>query len=213
MKIVGVVGPGGSGKTSLIVALIQEFSRRGLSCGVLKMAEREIELDPEGKDSWRFLDAGAKTAAVETEKKFFLIKQGATDHSWLSLALSYFPEVDLVFIEGGKTEPRLKKILVATAPEDIREIQPTESVVAVVSERNFFPSLPHFLPQNPAELADFLWTSLPAIEPIVQVKVDGRGVSLNPFVENMFQEIIAAMLRPLKGVSASFRTVSLLLKK
>lgn len=213
MKIVGVVGPAESGKTSLIVSLIQELNRRRLRCGVFKKAEEEIELDPQGKDSQRFLQAGANVAAVQTEEKFFLIKRESFVASWLSLALEYFSEVDFVFIEGGKSLPDLKKILVAQDPEALRLVEPKESIIAVVSEKTLSASLPHFLPEKYAELADFLLATVADIEPVVRLKVNGQLVPLNPFVENMFQEIVAAMLRPLKGVPASFDTVSLLLKK
>jgi len=71
MKAVAIVGASDTGKTTLIASLVEEFGRRDLTCGVLKKAAQEIELDAEGKDSWRFIEAGALATAVMTAENFY----------------------------------------------------------------------------------------------------------------------------------------------
>jgi molybdopterin-guanine dinucleotide biosynthesis protein B len=46
-------------QTSLIEQLVAELKRRGLSVAVIKHCSQGFSLDQEGKDSWRFKEAGA----------------------------------------------------------------------------------------------------------------------------------------------------------
>jgi molybdopterin-guanine dinucleotide biosynthesis protein B len=213
MKIVGIVGPAESGKTNLIISLIQELKSRGRKCGVLKRADHPIELDVEEKDSYRLQAGGADEVAVLTPEKFFLIKKGHQKDSWLSFGLEYFASVDILFIEGGKREIGLKKVLVATKPEDINLLPDKEDLIALVCEKEFTSAFPVFRPHQARELADYLWNSVPPLEPLVYLQVDGTAIPLNPFVASMFQEIITAMLRPLKGIPESPHTICVTLKK
>ncbi|MDH7493834.1 MAG: molybdopterin-guanine dinucleotide biosynthesis protein B, partial [Candidatus Saccharicenans sp.] len=87
MRAVAIIGASDTGKTTLITALIEELNKRGLKCGVLKKASHEIELDAEGKDSWRFIQAGASSAAVITDDKLFLVKKKTAADTLLETAL------------------------------------------------------------------------------------------------------------------------------
>lgn len=200
MKAVAIIGASDTGKTGLITALIQEFAQRGLKCGVLKKALHEIELDAEGKDSWRFMEAGARTAAVLTDEKLFLIKKREAKDSLLEVALDKFSDVDLLLVEGGKRESAFKKILRVQGADDHNLISPPEDLIAIVSDEPFTSPFPFFLADEVKKLADFLLAVLEPIEPLVKIKVNGRVVPLNPFVQGLFQETIRGMLRALKGI-------------
>lgn len=56
---VHIIGRKNSGKTTLIVELVQEFTRRGLRVGTVKHTHHHHELDTPGKDSFRHRQAGA----------------------------------------------------------------------------------------------------------------------------------------------------------
>jgi len=213
MKIVAVVGAAETGKTNLIVDLLQHFRQQGLNCAVLKMAEEEIELDQKGKDSWRFEQAGATKIGVLSREKFFLIKKRGEKESWLKMIKDYFLDVDFLLIEGGKREAGLKKILVARGPDDLKLVEPPESLLALVSPQKFESPLPHFYPHQIEELASFLNHEIKPIEPLVYLKVNEVTLPLNPFVEAMLTELIQAIIKPLKGVPDSPSLISLILKK
>ena len=51
MRIVAVVGLSETGKTRLVVRLIEEFRRRGLRVAAVKRCSHGFSLDTEGKDS------------------------------------------------------------------------------------------------------------------------------------------------------------------
>jgi len=200
MRAAAIVGASNTGKTTLITALIEEFKKRGLKCGVLKKASHEIELDSEGKDSWQFIETGARSAAVMTEDRLFLIKRKTASETLLEVALDKFSDVDLLLVEGGKRESAFKKILRVQNADDQNLISPPEELIAIVSDEPFDSPYPFFLATEVAKLSDFLLTVLEPLEPLIKVKVDGQVIPLNLFVQGLFDETIRGMVRALKGV-------------
>ena len=51
MRAIGFAGWSGAGKTTLIVRLIPELNRRGLSVSTIKHAHHGFDVDQPGKDS------------------------------------------------------------------------------------------------------------------------------------------------------------------
>ncbi|NPV84317.1 MAG: molybdopterin-guanine dinucleotide biosynthesis protein B [Candidatus Aminicenantes bacterium] len=200
MRAVAIIGASDTGKTRLISALVKEFGSRGLKCGVLKKASHEIELDAEGKDSWQFIQAGARVAAVMTDEKLFLIKKKTATDTLLETALDKFSEVDVLLVEGGKRESAFRKILRVQDSDDHNLISPPEDLIAIVSDEAFEAPYPFFLATETARLADFLLAVLEPLEPAVKLKVDGKVIPLNAFVQGVFGETIKGLVRALKGV-------------
>lgn len=64
MKRIHIVGRKNSGKTTLIVELVAEFSRRGYRVGTIKHTHHEHELDTPGKDSHRHRTAGSAAVGL-----------------------------------------------------------------------------------------------------------------------------------------------------
>lgn len=213
MRMVAIVGPSETGKTNLIVSLIQQLHQQGLKGAVLKIAQEQIELDQRGKDSWRFQEAGAFKVGVLSQEKLFFIRNLRDQESWFKIILDYFIDVDFLLIEGGKKEPAIKKILVARESGDLKLVEPAESLLAIVSEEKLSSSLPHFYPYQVKELASFLLDNLPAIEPLVYLKVNEKNIPLNPFVESMIKELVQAMIKPLKNIPESPELISITLRK
>ena len=51
MRVIGLAGWSGAGKTTLVVRLIPELERRGLGVSTLKHAHHDFDIDRPGKDS------------------------------------------------------------------------------------------------------------------------------------------------------------------
>ena len=65
VPIVSIVAPAsGTGKTTFIERLLPRLLAHGLRVGVVKSDAHGFQLDQEGKDSWRFTQAGATGVAV-----------------------------------------------------------------------------------------------------------------------------------------------------
>jgi molybdopterin-guanine dinucleotide biosynthesis adapter protein len=106
MRLIGFAGWSGAGKTTLIVKLIPELNRRGLSVSTIKHAHHNFDLDQPGKDSYEHRAAGAAEVLVASANRVALMRElrGAPEPSLPEL-LRLLKPVDLVLIEGFKRDP------------------------------------------------------------------------------------------------------------
>ncbi len=103
MKIFGLAGWSGSGKTSLMVRLLPELVGRGLRVSTMKHAHHAFDVDKPGKDSYEHRQAGATEVLVTSEKRWALMHElrGAPEAEMEALIARMTP-VDLLLIEGFK---------------------------------------------------------------------------------------------------------------
>ena len=105
MKIFGIAGWSGSGKTSLVVRLLPELSRRGLSVSTIKHAHRAFDIDMPGKDSYEHRCAGAREVMVSSGQRWALMHEhrGASEPD-LGELIAHMAPVDLILVEGFKAD-------------------------------------------------------------------------------------------------------------
>ncbi|HET6468175.1 MAG TPA: molybdopterin-guanine dinucleotide biosynthesis protein B [Geminicoccaceae bacterium] len=109
MRVIGVVGWKNNGKTTLVVRLVEHFTRRGLRVSTVKHAHHAVDLDQPGKDSWRHRDAGAKEVILATARRWALIHElGDEAEPPLDALLGHLAPADLVVVEGFKRFPHPK---------------------------------------------------------------------------------------------------------
>src|ERR1700749_1762876 len=58
MKVFGIAGYSGMGKTTLLARLVPVLVARGLRVSMIKHSHKDIEVDRPGKDSYRLREAG-----------------------------------------------------------------------------------------------------------------------------------------------------------
>ena len=135
MRIIGLAGWSGSGKTSLVVRLLPALVARGLRVSTIKHAHHEFDVDTPGKDSYAHRAAGAHEVLVASARRFALMRElrDAPEPALEELVARLAP-VDLLVVEGFKRHahdkievhrPALGKKLLA--PDDPR-------IVAVASD-------------------------------------------------------------------------------
>lgn len=109
MRVIGLAGWSGAGKTTLIVKLIPALRARGFSVSTLKHAHHNFDIDQPGKDSFRHRGAGAHEVLIASSNRFALIHElrGAPEPSLAELVSKLEP-VDLLLIEGFRQEPHAK---------------------------------------------------------------------------------------------------------
>lgn len=104
MKIFGIAGHSGMGKTTLLEGLIPELRSRGLSVSLIKHSHKNIEIDRPGKDSFRLREAGCDEVMLLGNGRWALMHElRGTEHPPLDYLLSRLQACDLVLIEGFKT--------------------------------------------------------------------------------------------------------------
>src|SRR5258708_26165393 len=158
MRVIGFAGWSGAGKTTLIVRLIAELKRRGLSVSTIKHAHHNFDLDQPGKDSYEHRAAGAEEVLVASTNRIALMRElrGAPEPSLAEL-LRLLNDVDLVLVEGFKRDP-LPKIEISRAANGKPPLSPDDrNIVALISD-DAGPSgaLPHASIDDVAAAADLV---------------------------------------------------------
>ena len=134
--VVCIVGQSGSGKTTYIEKLIPEIKKRGYRLAIVKHHPHDFDVDVEGKDSWRYMQAGSDAAVVSAPHKIALMKNVDHDMSPGELRELVGDGFDIVIIEGFKKSdaPKIevhRKALgkgLACAPDDLIAIATDENL-------------------------------------------------------------------------------------
>jgi molybdopterin-guanine dinucleotide biosynthesis adapter protein len=225
VKAVGIVGYKKSGKTTLIVRLLQELSAMGYKVGVLKHVPDTIDL-PES-DSSKFFRAHAPFVAAISSTETELLVKG---RKRIEDILAYF-DCEIVLIEGFKKEKTFPKIVCLRDKNEEKELfdglqlftaslDPSLSdyhilnddhikkMASLIVERSFkLPNLNcgHCGHETCYGLAMEIVkgtksvSNCVSLNPSISVKVDGTEFPLNPFMSNLFKNSFMAMLSSLKG--------------
>ena len=103
MKVFGIAGHSGMGKTTLLERLVPELTSRGLVVSLIKHSHKSIEVDRPGKDSYRLREAGCSEVLLLGHDRWALMHElrGAEEPA-LDYLLGRMQRCDLVLIEGFK---------------------------------------------------------------------------------------------------------------
>ena len=104
MKAIGIIGYSNSGKTTLIERLIPLFRQRGLAVSAIKNAHHGFDMDRQGKDSYRYRDAGAGQVLIATALRWALLTEtpqrpASLEELLVLLAPCHLVIVDVIVIE------------------------------------------------------------------------------------------------------------------
>ena len=104
--IIGIAGWKKSGKTTLTVRLVEEFTRRGLLVATVKHAHHDFQIDDAETDSARHRRAGAAQVAVVSRDRWALVTElGQTPEPDFAAVIALLAPADLIIVEGYKTAP------------------------------------------------------------------------------------------------------------
>jgi molybdopterin-guanine dinucleotide biosynthesis protein B len=136
MKAIHIIGRKNSGKTTLIVELIQHFSAQGMKVGSIKHTHHRHELDVPGKDSFRHREAGANPVAILSPGMTAVFRpnpsgDAADGYGWIE---SLFNDCELVLVEGNSATTQTKlevwREAIGTEPMAIQDF----GIAAVISD-------------------------------------------------------------------------------
>jgi molybdopterin-guanine dinucleotide biosynthesis protein MobB len=159
-----IIGGKNNGKTTLVVELGEEFTRRGIPVGTIKHTHHKHELDIPGKDSYRHRAAGAAAVGILSPSMtaiFLPDSASATgDADRYSVFAPFFSRCRFVLVEGD-SQAQAPKIEVwrseaGTPPLVCRD----KSILAVVTD-DMLPVAADVLPRsNIISLADWILRQL-----------------------------------------------------
>lgn len=133
MRIIKFIGYSGSGKTTLIEKIVKKLTNDGIRVATIKHDVHGLDIDKEGKDSYRYSQAGAKISVVSTFD-LTVIKI----HNTLSLneIIENINDVDIVIVEGYSSEDGIPTIEVARKETGKGFKTDIRKCIAVVSDYN-----------------------------------------------------------------------------
>ena len=127
MRVIGLAGWSGAGKTTLIVKLIPYLRERGITVSTLKHAHHAFDVDQPGKDSYLHREAGAREVLVASSRRFALMHElrGAEEPSLAELLRRMSP-ADLILVEGYKRDAHAKIEVIARRTRSLFSTQRTQ---------------------------------------------------------------------------------------
>ena len=75
MKVIGIAGWSGAGKTTLISRVLPHLRQQGLRVSVIKHAHHDFDVDVPGKDSWVHRQSGAEEVVVSSANRWALMHE------------------------------------------------------------------------------------------------------------------------------------------
>lgn len=101
--MISFVAPSGTGKTTLLESVIARLGELGYRVAAVKHDAHRIELDTEGKDSWRLRAAGATDTLLVGRNQIAwmgAVDEGPSLHALVDL---FCKSADLVVVEGFRS--------------------------------------------------------------------------------------------------------------
>jgi len=218
MKVIGIVGYKGSGKTHLGINLSEELRRRGCTVAIVKHAQGSLDLPD--KDTSLYRGHCDKLVAVSKEGRteFF---EGKTN---FEEALSSL-DVDFIIAEGFKEKKSFPKIVCIKEKSEEKELSDGLEI-ALVREENFdsdrdISAIADLVVEKTFKLPNLdcgdcgfdscyelakeilkdkrKVTDCTHLGRDVEVLVAGEPMDLNPFVSDILRKTIKGFLSGLRG--------------
>lgn len=145
VPVIGFVAWSGTGKTTLLRAVIPLLKDQGLRVGLVKHAHHRFDVDTPGKDSYLLREAGANPVMLASRHRWVLMRE-TPGHAEAELdqLLPWLGReaLDLVLVEGFKHHPYPKVELHRPALGNPLLYPEDPDIVAVASDAPLAPRPP-----------------------------------------------------------------------
>lgn len=163
--VVSFIARSGTGKTTLLEKVVVELKTAGVRVGVIKSDAHKFEIDHEGKDTHRYFTAGADAVLITSPAKMAFIKRHEGSPSVGEVVERFFPDMDLVLVEGWKKSdlPKVEVHRKATGQRLLCRGQEYDgNLIAVASDEPLEVDVPILDLNDPAAVASFLRSFFPS---------------------------------------------------
>jgi molybdopterin-guanine dinucleotide biosynthesis protein B len=187
--VVYFYGPSGSGKTRLVERLVSELSLRGWRVATVKRTSHEaLDVDTEGKDTWRHAKAGASAVAATSRTNSFVMVPRGLPSSALVEAIEATGGVDIILVEGlgDDAPPAAPKVAVGEVKE-----RASGTVLAVAGKEADIDAV--------VDVLERLRATHAGRPEAVELLVGGRSVLMKPFVQEFLEGTLRGAVSALDG--------------
>lgn len=158
--LIGFCAHSGTGKTTLISQVITHLKAKGLRVAVIKHGHHTVELDTQGKDTYRFREAGAEQVIFASHKQMAVMQASHEQLEEVSLQqalqLIQMQAADLILVEGFKHEAFPKIELHRQALEQPLLHPHDHNVIAIASDCGLETELTTLDINQPEQIAQFI---------------------------------------------------------
>jgi len=191
VTVIGFYGYSNTGKTTTIEYIIEELTNRGFKVATVKITDKPISIDKEGKDTWRYSEKGAEVISLSSTIETSFILKHREDLSSIINYIIYLSDIDVILVEGVNdisTEKirfgdiPLRENTVLTYDGDNEKI--LKIIIDKVKEEKY-------------------------MEDIIELKVNGKKIPLSRFPKDFIIQTITGMIKSLRGVDGEVKEVEL----
>jgi len=136
LPVVSFVGKKKSGKTTVVLGIIQELRSRGYRVAALKHDTHGFEIDVPGTDSYRFREVGAEVVGISSPDKYVWLNTVEEERPLGELARQIREPVDLIITEGFKKQDA-PKIEVSRRARSTELVSTPDELVGIASDQRF----------------------------------------------------------------------------
>jgi len=179
--VFGLYGDSDSGKTTLLVDLVSQFSKEGYLIATIKQTKKKITMDTKNKDTWRHHHAGAGLVVFSSGYETDFLLHRTMSSAEIIQRISQFGEYDLVLVEGAN-DPTIPKIQIGKGNK-------RSNTVA-----SFKGNLKEIVTLIKKELKET------PLSPQIVITVNGKVVPLTQFPRQIITNTILGMLCSLKDI-------------
>ncbi len=166
MLTIAIVGGKKSGKTTTIEFMVKELTGRGYQIVAVKhIPEPDFTIDTKGKDTWKYVQAGARTVIAISSDEIATVERVPTKNVKLEEILKRCRNQDVVFLEGFKElaakDKHICKVAVVNSLEDFAKAvdayEPILAFTGTYSTEEACPEIPYVdVLKDPKKLADII---------------------------------------------------------
>jgi len=202
VPVVSIVGKSGVGKTTVMEKLIAELKKRGYRVATLKHNVHGFDIDLEGKDTWRYAQAGSDTVAISSSHKIAIIRKVGHDHTLAELNRFIGTDCDIILAEGFKQD-KAPKIEVHRQELGAELLCNKEELLAIATDERLEIDVPQYTLEDARGIADLIEKRFfdREQEDIVALYVNEEPIPLNPFVKSVISKTVLGMVSALKKVA------------
>ncbi|EGR2039049.1 bifunctional molybdopterin-guanine dinucleotide biosynthesis adaptor protein MobB/molybdopterin molybdotransferase MoeA [Vibrio cholerae] len=158
LPLLGFAAYSGTGKTTLLEALLPKLTAAGLRIGLLKHAHHDFDVDKPGKDSYRLRKAGASQMLIASRNRHALMTETPDAEAEFDYLLTRFDaeKLDVILVEGCKNID-FPKIELHRAEVGKPWLYPhDENIIAIAADEAVETALPQMHINDLDAIADFV---------------------------------------------------------